>query len=86
MNVAAGINEIAIVGSDMMPLLRKTLHRYIPNKIMQATTGNSDMALLREKHNFNKTSIYLCRDFKCSDPITDISELDKHLKFNLFLT
>ena len=86
MNMAAGINEIAIVGSDMIPLLRKTLHKYIPNKIIQAATGNSDMPLLREKYNFHKTSIYLCRNFECAEPAGDISELDKHLKLNMFLT
>ena len=84
MNIAAGINEIAIVGTDMLSLLLKTLHIYIPNKILQAITGHSDMALLREKYNFTKTFIYVCRNFKCAEPLADIARLEKCIKQNVF--
>lgn len=74
-NLAAGINEIAITGTDMMPILREVLHLYLPNKILQATNAPSEMPLLTKKGNFEKTSIHLCRNFECKIPVETVNEL-----------
>jgi uncharacterized protein len=67
-NIAAGINEIAIIGTNMIPLLKEMLLQYIPNKILQATGAVSDMPLLAEKPVFEKTFLYLCLNSTCNFP------------------
>ena len=90
MNIAAGINEIAIIGRDMMPSLQEVLLSYIPNKILQATNKPSTMPLLREKEVFKKTSLYLCSNFECKNPVNNAGELfhellKYYLSFNAFV-
>ncbi|MEJ7609573.1 MAG: thioredoxin domain-containing protein [Ferruginibacter sp.] len=84
MDIAAGINEIAVIGTGMMPLLKKVLPGYLPNKIMQASTGASDMPLLSGKQNFDKTCIYLCRNFECQLPVNTADELFQAAEMQLF--
>jgi uncharacterized protein len=80
MNIAMGINEIAIIGTDMTPLLQETLLQYIPNKILQATNTPSNMPLLAKKLVFEKTLLYLCFDFECKTPVESIKQLFEALE------
>ncbi len=75
MNLAAGINEIAVIGTDMMPLLKKLLPGYLPNKILQGSEQVSDLPLLKGKQIFEKTYIYLCRNFECQQPVNSAEDL-----------
>ena len=74
-NLSAGINEIAIVGNNMMPMVMKALHEYIPNKILQACFNSSDMFLLQDKPFLKELCIYLCRNFACSVPVNNVDQL-----------
>ncbi|MFC4262500.1 thioredoxin domain-containing protein [Ferruginibacter yonginensis] len=74
-NIAAGINEISVIGTNMMPLLKNVLPEYIPNCIIQSTLTNSDMPLFKNRFVFSKTFIYLCRYFICEKPFSNTSEL-----------
>jgi uncharacterized protein len=67
-NMAVGINEIAIIGINMIPLLKEMLLHYVPNKILQATDAASKMPLLAEKPIFEKTFLYLCLNSTCKFP------------------
>jgi uncharacterized protein len=67
-NMAVGINEIAIIGINMIPLLKEMLLHYVPNKILQATDVVSEMPLLAEKPIFEKTFLYLCLNSTCKFP------------------
>jgi uncharacterized protein len=67
-NMAAGINEIAIIGTNMIPLLKEMLLHYVPNKILQGTNVVSNMPLLTQKPISEKTSLYLCLNSACKFP------------------
>ncbi len=84
MNIAAGINEIAVIGKDMMPSLQKVLLQYLPNKILQATNVPSRLPLLKEKGDFEKISLYLCRNFKCENPVESAGELFQAIELQVF--
>lgn len=77
MNIAAGINEIAVIGTDMIPQLYEVLPAYLPNKVLQATNFSSQMPLLKEKPVFEKTLLYLCRNYQCKHPVNSAEELFK---------
>ena len=83
-NVAHGINEIAVVGKSMMPTLKKVLHEYLPNKILQASFNKSDMFLLKDRPILKDLSIYLCRDFACTAPLEDIKQLMDEIQLQSF--
>ncbi len=74
-NMAAGTNEITIIGNDMIPLLKEVLHAYIPNKILQSAILPSEMPLLLEKYVFQKTLLYLCRNSICNNPYEHSQDL-----------
>jgi uncharacterized protein len=82
-NIAAGINEIVIIGTDMIPQLQEVLLAYLPNKILQAAKASSKMPLLVDKPVFNKTSLYLCRNFECKKPVETskllLADIEKQL-------
>jgi uncharacterized protein YyaL (SSP411 family) len=73
-NIAAGINEIAIIGTNMIPLLKEMLLQYIPNKILQGSNSVSHMPLLAKKPILKKTLLYLCLNSACNLPYDTTSE------------
>jgi uncharacterized protein YyaL (SSP411 family) len=79
MNIAAGINEIAVIGTDMIPQLYDVLPEYLPNKVLQGANFSSAMPLLKEKPVFEKTLLYLCRNYECKNPVNSAGELFKAL-------
>jgi uncharacterized protein len=79
-NIAMGINEIAIIGNNMIPLLYETLLEYIPNKVLQASNEENKMPLLFKKAVFGKTFIFLCLNFECKTPVESSTALIKAIK------
>jgi len=67
-----GINEIAVVGSDLEKI-KQTLHKqYIPNKITLGGT-KSELPLLKDKQSI-ETKIYICRNKVCQLPVATVDE------------
>ncbi len=83
-NMAVGINEVVIIGNNMIPELLKVLHQYFPNKILQSSFGKSPMPLLKGKVNSDKTSLFLCRNFICLKPFFNTEDLMNHIEKNQF--
>ena len=83
-NLAFGINEIAIVGKSMMRALKNVLNEYLPNKILQSSFNKSDMFLLKDRPILKDLSIYLCRDFACTAPLFDIKQLMDEIQLQSF--
>lgn len=75
MNIVAGINEIVIVGVEVMPSLKNMLLQYLPNKVLQANFNISNMPLLKDRPILKELSIYLCRDFACTPTLRSVNEL-----------
>ena len=83
-NMAAGTNEIAIIGNNMMPLLKEMLLHYIPNKILQATNEVSTMPILAKKTIFEKTFLYLCLNSTCDFPYDTTAEVLANIEKQVF--
>ena len=84
MDLAAGVNEISIIGMRMMPLLQEVLLQYIPNKVLQAAKSPSKLPLLKEKQLLEKPAIYLCRNQMCNAPVNDAETLFQETELNRF--
>jgi uncharacterized protein YyaL (SSP411 family) len=72
-----GWNEIAIVGHNYEDTLRSVLGRYIPNRVLQAgAKDDPGFPLLQDKSVAPEaTWIYLCRNYTCAAPVSDVDAL-----------
>ncbi len=71
-----GINEIAILGTNVENLTNQVLEIYIPNKILQASTKqNNDFPLLAKKEITAESLIYNCFQYTCNHPINTTNGL-----------
>lgn len=76
--------EIAIAGQqagdDTQAALRSIHSRFIPNKVLACTADNEDVSdlipLLESKTQVDgKATIYVCENYTCKAPTTDVAEL-----------
>ena len=84
MNIAAGINEIVVIGDAVTPALQEVLLEYLPNKILQANIKKSDMFLLKDRPVLKDLSIYLCWNFTCAAPLSSVNHLLDEIQLQIF--
>ncbi|HXB44886.1 MAG TPA: thioredoxin domain-containing protein [Puia sp.] len=82
--ITYGIPEIVITGQDFGEELFKTrndfLHTFIPYRVFQsATTENTEFPLLIRKPIHAKSQIFLCKNYSCGAPFTEIDEIAEKL-------
>jgi len=74
--LAVGLQEIAIVGKNYANVTNAVLGLYIPNKIVQSSENeNPSMPLLAGKVAQEETAIYICKNYRCSQPVYSIEAL-----------
>jgi uncharacterized protein len=74
--MAYGMNEVVILGKNPATTQIAFLSHFIPFRVYQsATSKNDEFPLLRNKPIPDKTLIFLCRDYSCQNPVTEIHEL-----------
>jgi len=76
-----GCEEVVITGQDFSSLRNKLLTEYLPGKILQAWIDeNSNFPMLKGKNPGNETLIFLCKQYSCKTPVTNIESLFKQIK------
>ena len=71
-----GIKEIVVIGGDSSALAAQVLGEYIPHKIfLVSKTGEEQLPLLTGKTPIGKALIYLCREYSCLKPVTEVNQL-----------
>ena len=71
-----GTNEIAIVGEDFLTIHKEILEKYIPHRVLMASaTADNSFPLLVEKIPGRLTTIFLCRNYTCRNPVFSSNEL-----------
>jgi uncharacterized protein YyaL (SSP411 family) len=81
LSFVGGIAEIAIIGKDEETVRRELLGHFIPFRVLQsAPQANNDLPLLANKPSSPDTQIYLCKDYQCSAPVDNVSDLIRLLK------
>jgi uncharacterized protein YyaL (SSP411 family) len=75
LNCSAPFNEIVISGNDALQKRTEFNQHYIPNKILAGSiNGKSQLSLLEQRHNENKTLIYVCENKTCKLPVATVEE------------
>jgi uncharacterized protein YyaL (SSP411 family) len=65
-----GTWEVAIVGKDAEMAGIEVLKEYIPLKVLQfSTAGNEHFPLLTGKSSPERTTLFLCRNYSCKNPV-----------------
>ena len=75
----AETKEIVVVGETGNELERAILAKYRPDSVVVLDNGNApaEIPLLTDRPKVDgKATLYVCRNFVCSRPVTDIAELD----------
>lgn len=76
MELIYGTKEIAVVGENSSMLARKVLAEFIPHKIfMVSKTENEGLPLLSGKTPTDKPLIYLCHEYSCLKPVSELNQL-----------
>jgi uncharacterized protein len=74
--IITGTNEIAIVGEDFSKIHQEVLKKYIPHRVlMAAATGDNSYPLLVERTAAGLTTIFLCRNYTCNNPVFSANQL-----------
>lgn len=75
LELQASFAEVAIVGPSLMETNAELQKTYLPFSLIMGTSTSSELPLLKGKkiHN-NKTTLYVCRDYHCLQPVHSISE------------
>jgi len=72
----AEAKEIAIIGGKGNDLAKEVFSEYMPFKVVALTETGSEFPLLKDRGKVNgKTTAYVCRDFVCERPVTEVKEL-----------
>ena len=71
-----GTWEIAIVGKDAEKEGREVLREYIPFKVLQySAVDNERYPLIRGKNLTDRTTLFLCRNYSCKNPVYNAGQL-----------
>jgi len=78
--------EITIINSKNSELISSLRKKFLPESIMVLVENQSNLEAL-SKHSFfsgkefqnDKTTVFVCKNFSCSLPLSDLSEIEKEL-------
>ncbi|HRI58482.1 MAG TPA: thioredoxin domain-containing protein, partial [Saprospiraceae bacterium] len=75
MNEVYPLHEIAVVGDNGEEKALAIQKQFLPNKVIAATRyPNDDLPLLAGKPGNPEALVYVCRDFTCRRPVSDLDE------------
>ena len=85
--LAYTIPEVVITGTEIGKVSMDFLSNFIPYRVFQSTSvPNDQFPLLKEKPVSSVPNIFLCREYSCQQPVTEVNELMRLLenvqKFN----
>ncbi|MEO5999499.1 MAG: thioredoxin domain-containing protein [Chitinophagaceae bacterium] len=81
MQSVEGINELVMTGLNHGEFLKQILHIFMPNKVLQVSAyANNNFPLLKGKVFTYEPLLYLCRNYTCLAPVTEVNSLMVHLE------
>ena len=75
-NYVHPIHEIAVVGPKYEDIANRINRMFIPNMLIMGSVGEEEtkFALLEGKYAFEKTLIYVCKDYACKLPVDNMDD------------
>lgn len=76
--ISYGVPEIAIIGPEVAKMRKEFLHHFIPFSVVQsAAHDHGEFPLLSEKPYSPETQFFLCKNYACQRPVTEVDTLLK---------
>jgi uncharacterized protein YyaL (SSP411 family) len=76
LGISYGIPEVALTGQHIQRLRNEFLRTFIPFRIFQSSTQETkDFPLLASKKISEKPLLFLCKDYSCQQPVTEVAAL-----------
>ncbi len=72
--------ELAIVGEKALEKRKEINQKFIPNKLIIGSLGESKLPLLEMKQVNGKTMLYVCYNKACQKPVEEVSEALEQIK------
>ena len=72
--------EIVVIGEDAINQKRKIEELFLPNVLISGSKTESNLPLLQNRYVSGQTTFYLCKNYTCKLPVTDVNDLLKQLK------
>lgn len=66
--------EVAIAGTEAKAKVSELNQHYVPNKLIAGSTSESNMPLLENRFNPEKTLIYVCVNKACKLPVAEVDK------------
>ena len=74
--ITYGIIEVVITGKEQKIIFKEFLSNFIPNRVFQSITHpNDQFPLLKDKPLYKTPLIFLCKEYSCQYPVTEVDEL-----------
>ncbi|MBE7171058.1 MAG: thioredoxin domain-containing protein [Williamsia sp.] len=69
-----GMNEVVVAGENLDSTVKEILHIFMPNKVLQIFIPGLDNSfpLLRGKEAAKEPVIFVCKDYACHTPVTNV--------------
>ena len=77
---AIGMQEIAITGKNAGAIRAAILKLYLPRKVLQSAANEEDMPLLKNKIYGESPLIYVCTNYSCGAPVTNMEDFKLLMK------
>lgn len=74
LNTAYPYYEIAVVGKNAEPLLKKLHQNYVPNTMVVGSISESDLPLFEDRYFDDGTFIYVCKNTTCKLPVETVEK------------
>lgn len=79
--ISNGVPEIAIIGPEVAKLRQEFLRHFIPFSIVQSATHDlEEFPLLSKKPYSPETQIFLCKNYACQQPVTEVDTVLKMMR------
>jgi hypothetical protein len=73
--------EVGIIGPEAHTVAKKFSEYFLPFALFDASENASELPLLKGKSTINgRTGIYVCRDYTCQQPVTEINDAIRQLQ------
>lgn len=81
LGISYGIPEVALTGENIEKLRNDFLRTFIPFRIFQSSTlETKDFPLLAGKKISEQPLLFLCKDYSCQQPVTEVNALNRMLE------
>lgn len=74
-----GMNELVVVGKDYKNIMAQLHQMELPNTVLAAAATETDLPLLRNRFQKNKTLIYWCQNNRCLQPVETLDKIHDQL-------